>query len=234
MKTAVISGATKGIGRALAEALWKEGYSVAVCARTEADLLEMKEAFGTGDGHREFLWKVTDVSKQADVFAFADAVAAQWKKVDVLVNNAGIFVPGAVLEEEEGVLEKMFHTNVSSAYHLTRRLMPALQKASGAHIFNMCSIASIQAYPNGGSYTISKSALLGFSRILREETKPMGIKVTTVIAGATWSDSWKGADFPEDRLMQPEDIVGPIMATLKLGASAVVEEILIRPQLGDL
>lgn len=230
---AVITGATKGIGRALADALWRQGYSVAVCARTEEDLQEMSKAFRAGNGEQEFLWKAVDVSEREAVFAFADFVMEKWEAVDVLVNNAGIFIPGAVLEEEAGVLEMMLATNVSSAYHLTRRIFPAVKRSSSAHIFNMCSIASIQAYPDGGSYTISKSALLGFSRILREETKPLGIKVTTVIAGATWTDSWKGADFPEDRLMQASDVVEAMLSALRMSPSAVVEEILIRPQLGD-
>lgn len=233
MKKAIITGGTKGIGRALAEAMWLLGYSLAVCARTAEDLREMEKALTPKAKDQEFLPMAVDVSDREEVFAFADFVMEKWNAVDVLVNNAGIFIPGAVLEEEAGVLEMMLATNVSSAYHLTRRIFPALKQSRGAHIFNMCSIASIQAYPNGGSYTISKSALLGFSRILREETKPLGMKVTTVIAGATWSDSWKGADFPEDRLMQPSDIVEAILSALRMTPSAVVEEILIRPQLGD-
>jgi NADP-dependent 3-hydroxy acid dehydrogenase YdfG len=121
-----------------------------------------------------------------------------------------------------------------SAYYLTRALLPMMLPRRDGHIFNMCSIASIMAYPNGGSYTISKFALLGFSKVLREEMKTKGIKVTAILPGATWSDSWAGADYPPERLMQADDIAKTIWAAYNLSDSAVVEELVIRPQLGDL
>lgn len=231
---AIITGATKGIGRALAETLWSEGYSLAVCARGEGDLREMHALFQPIKDSQELIWKVVDVSDQSQVTAFAGFVLDTWPVVDVLVNNAGIFKPGEVLNEEEGVFDQTMRTNLYSAYHLTRAIFPLLKKSTRAHVFNMCSIASIMAYPNGGSYTISKYGLLGFTKALREELKPLGIKVTAIIAGATWSDSWKGADFPDSRLMDAKDIVEAIMAALRMSPAAVVEEILIRPQLGDL
>jgi short-subunit dehydrogenase len=124
--------------------------------------------------------------------------------------------------------------NLYSAYHLTRALLSCLRPYRRGHIFNMCSIASLIAYPNGGSYTISKFALLGFSKALREELKPEGIKVTSVMPGAAWSDSWRGANFPVERLMQADDIAKMIWAAYQLSDSAVVEDLVIRPQLGDL
>jgi len=102
------------------------------------------------------------------------------------------------------------------------------------HIFNMCSIASITAYPNGGSYSISKFALLGFSKVLREELKDKNIKVTSIMPGATWSASWAGVDLPESRLMQATDIAKIVWSALEMSPSAVIEDIVIRPQLGDL
>jgi len=102
------------------------------------------------------------------------------------------------------------------------------------HIFNICSVASITAYPNGGSYSISKFALLGMSKVLREELKASGIKVTAVLPGATWSASWAGVDLPEERLMKASDIADSIYAASLLSPAAVIEEIIIRPQLGDL
>ena len=233
MKYAVITGATKGIGRALAEAMWQEGYSLGVCARTESDLRAIADLMKPVVEGQKFLWKATDVAVREEVQAFGEMILSSWEKVDVLVNNAGLFTPGEILSEEEGVLEFMLNTNLVSAYHLTRALIPHVKKSRG-HIFTMCSVASIIAYPDGGSYSISKFGLLGFTKVLREETKKMGIKVTAVISGSTWSDSWKGADYPRDRLMEPADIVEASMSALRMGPTAVVEEILIRPQLGDL
>ena len=98
----------------------------------------------------------------------------------------------------------------------------------------MCSTASTSAYTNGGSYSISKYALLGFTKNLRQELKTEGIKVTAIMPGATWSDSWAGFDAPEERLMQARDIAEAVVAALRMSAAAVVEEIVLRPQLGDL
>jgi short-subunit dehydrogenase len=107
------------------------------------------------------------------------------------------------------------------------------QKKEG-HIFNICSIASIKAYANGGSYAISKFAMLGFSKCLREELRNYDIRVTAVMPGATKTRSWDGADFPDERFMKIEDIADTIYAANALSARSVIEEIIIRPQLGDI
>jgi len=98
----------------------------------------------------------------------------------------------------------------------------------------MCSVASIQAYKNGGSYSISKTALYSFSKNLREEMKPQGIKVTSVIAGAAYTDSWATSGIDKKRFMEAEDIARMIYAASQLSPQACVEEILIRPQAGDI
>ena len=232
--TIVITGGTKGLGRAFAETFATHGFDVCVCARTRGDLDAM-QADWTGRFPQSRLFPyAADLSKKADVFLFAAHIRSLWPRLDVLINNAGIFLPGAISEEAEGTLETLIEVNLYSAYHLTRALLPLMRPYRKGHIFNLCSIASIMAYPDGGSYTISKFALLGFSRVLREEMKPEGIKVTALLPGATWSDSWRGVDFPTDRLMQADDIAKMVWAAYTLSDSAVVEELLIRPQLGDL
>jgi short-subunit dehydrogenase len=231
---AIITGATKGIGRATAELFAKQGINLAICSRSAADLEDCKNALRTINEQIEIIYMPCDVSKKNEVLAFANFVKSKWSEIDVLINNAGIFLPGEILLEADGHMESQMETNLYSAYHLTRFCMPWILKSKQAHIFNICSVASILAYPNGGSYSISKYALLGFSKVLREELKTRSVKVTSVLPGATWSFSWKGADFPEDRLMQAEDIAIAIGSALQMSPSAVVEEILIRPQLGDL
>ena len=133
-----------------------------------------------------------------------------------------------------GMLEQMMQTNLHSAYHLTRALLPSLVKARSGHIFNMCSVASIKTYPNGSLYSISKFAVLGFSRSLRDELKEKNVRVTSVLPGATYTDSWEGIDLPEDRFMKPEDIADSIWDIYKLSDRTVVEEIILRPQSGDI
>jgi short-subunit dehydrogenase len=233
-RKAVITGATKGIGRAIAESLATEGYDIAVCSRNSEDLSAMQKDFAVRFPRIVFFSHVADVSKKAEVVAFAQAVEKQWQRVDVLVNNAGTYLPGAIHTEGEGRLETLMETNLYSAYYLTRALLPLMIAYKKGYIFNMCSIASTTAYPNGGSYSISKFALLGFSKNLREELKPLGIKVTSILPGATWSDSWAGFEAPEERLMQPRDIAEVILSALRMSAGAVIEDIVLRPQLGDL
>jgi short-subunit dehydrogenase len=154
--------------------------------------------------------------------------------IDVLINNAGQFLPGSIYNEEEGTLQRMIEVNLYSAYHLTRVLLPKMMAEKKGHIFNICSIASLQAYPDGGSYSISKFALAGFSKNLREEMKPYGIKVTGVYPGAVYTDSWKDSGIDPGRIMEAGDIADLVYAASRLSLQAVVEEILVRPQLGDI
>ena len=230
---AVITGASKGIGYAIAETFAKEGYNLFLTSRNKDEIeltgKTLSEKFGIN-----VTAIASDLSKKQEVQYFSDAIKSQTQTIDVLVNNAGRYLPGEIHKEEEGILEEMIETNLYSVYNLTRALMPEILNTKNAHIFNMCSIASKIAYPNGGSYSISKFALLGFNKVLREELKDKGIKVTAILPGATWSDSWKGATLPHERLMEAEDIAKTIIACTKLSASACVEEIILRPQLGDL
>jgi short-subunit dehydrogenase len=234
MNTVLVSGGTKGLGRAIAEIFAQNGFDVCVCARTQSDLDAMQVEWAQRFPQSNLLTFAADIGKKSEAQDFGAFVRQHWTRLDVLVNNAGLFLPGAVSEEPTGTLETLMEVNLYSAYYLTRAVLPLMLPQRAGHIFNMCSIASIIAYPNGGSYTISKFALLGFSKSLREEMKPKGIKVTAILPGATWTDSWRGADFPENRLMQASDIAKAVWAAYQMSGAAVVEELVIRPQLGDL
>ena len=230
----VITGISKGIGRAIAELLYENGADIFGCSRGQEALTELEKDLKSSSGAGSIHLETCDMSQKDAVLAFADSILSTWGTVDVLVNNAGVFFPGQLATEEDGKLETMINTNLYSAYYLTRALLPAMTEQGSGHIFNMCSVASLFAYPNGGSYSISKFALLGFSKVLREELKSTGIKVTSILPGATWSNSWAGVDLPESRLMQAKDIAISVWQAMQMSPSAVVEEILIRPQLGDL
>ena len=112
--------------------------------------------------------------------------------------------------------------------------MQEMKRLKKGYIFNMCSIASIKAYANGGSYGISKFALYGMTKVLREELKEFNIKVTAVLPGATLTASWEGVDLPEERFIKVEDIAELIWTTYRLSDRTVVEDLVIRPQLGDI
>lgn len=232
-KLAVITGGTKGIGRAIIGKFAENNFDIATCSRKEADLLALRKELATRHGIDVFT-TVADLSSREGAKAFTDFVLRLQRTVDVLVNNAGYFTPGEVTTEEDGVLEKMIGANLYSAYNTTRGLVAAMKERQVGHIFNICSIASIKAYPNGGSYAISKFALLGFTKVLREELKPSGIRVTAVLPGATRTSSWDAVPLPEERFMKPEDVADAVFGAYSLSPRSVVEEILIRPQLGDI
>lgn len=229
----IVTGASKGIGKAIAEKFAEEGNTVLICSRGEKSLYDAVNALQTAYPTSAIKGKVVDMSDPSDIASFAQWCLAHGIP-DVLVNNAGQFLPGSIHDEAPGILEQMIQTNLYSAYHLTRAVLPAMLEKQAGHIFNICSIASLNAYANGGSYSISKFALLGFSKNLREELKPKGIKVTAVMPGATLSASWDGFDIDPNRIMEAADIANMVLAAAKLSPMAVVEDIVMRPQLGDL
>lgn len=232
--TAVVTGGTKGLGRAIAEILAANGFDLFVCSRTAADLEAMQRDWESAYPQRRLFVRTADLGDKAAVLHFAEAVRSQWPRLDVLVNNAGLFLPDTVSGEKDDAFDLLMRVNLHSAYYLTRALLPLMRPHRRGHIFNLCSIASLHAYPNGGSYTISKFALLGLTKALRAELKTEGIRVTALLPGAAWSDSWQGVNLPVERLMQAADVAKMLWAAYQLSDSAVVEEILLRPQLGDL
>ncbi len=232
MKTAIITGITQGIGRAIAEKFLREGYYVIGCARSVADLAAMEAEWNISG--KILQTHVVDVADPNRVKAFAAAVLDSGKFPEILVNNAGIYVPGTLADEPEGQLEKMLAVNLYSAYHLTRALLPAMKAEGRGHIFNICSVAALQAYPNGGAYSISKYALLGFSDNLREELKPTGIRVTALCPGAVWSRSWEGSGVDSGKIIAASDIAELVWSACHLSPAACPERIVIRPQSGDL
>ncbi|MFT3704191.1 MAG: SDR family oxidoreductase [Agriterribacter sp.] len=230
----VITGASKGFGKSLAELFAANGHKLYLCARNEMLLNQLQQELQQRHPALTIEVGSFDLSKKEQAQLFGKWVLGFNISVDVLINNAGSFEPGSVYNEPEGTLEHMMDVNLYSAYHLTRALVPAMMKQKSGHIFNMCSIASLKAYANGGAYSISKFALSGFSKNLREEMKPYGIKVTGVYPGAAYTDSWSGSGIDPARIMESEDIAKMIYAASQLSAAACVEDIILRPQLGDL
>lgn len=233
-KSIVVTGASKGIGRAIALQFAKHGFNVAVCARNQADLDNLKAELQAISPNSKILALGCDVRQKEEVLAFAKQVTDNFGTVDILVNNAGIFLPGEVHSEPEGTLEQLIETNLYSAYHITRALIGDMKARKSGSIFNVSSVAGVQAYSNGGSYSISKFAMQGFSKALREELKPHNIKVTTLVPGATLTSSWAGSGLPDERFMKAEDIAQAVWDVYSLSPNTVVEEILLRPVLGDI
>jgi short-subunit dehydrogenase len=230
----VVTGGTKGIGRAVVDKFAEQGFDIAFCARNKEELAKATEQLKAKHNSIHIYSKATDMANRIQVQAFVDFIVGLKRPVDILVNNAGYFVPGSISTEPEGTLESMIHANLYSAYYTTRGLVHEMKNRKSGHIFNICSIASIKAYANGGSYAITKFAMLGLSKCLREELKEFGIRVTAVMPGATKTASWDGVDLPDERFMMVEDVAETIYAAYALSGRSVVEEVIIRPQLGDI
>jgi short-subunit dehydrogenase len=232
-KSILVTGGTKGIGRAIIERFAAEDFDIYTCARNESDLASLKAFLEKNYPKINVIAISADLSKKEDVSRFVDQI----KEVaipDVVVNNTGVFLPGAIHDEPEGNFELMMQTNLYSAYYLTRGFVNEMIAKKSGHIFTMGSVAGLTAYPNGGTYAVSKWAMLGMTKCLREELKPHQIKVTSILAGATYTSSWEGSDLPEERFMKASDVAETVWAAYNLSPQSVVEEIVIRPQLGDI
>ena len=230
---AIITGASRGIGKAVAQIFALHGYNLLLGSQNEEKLLATVAELQTAYPNISIDAKALDLGNKQQAQLFGEWVASTADTIDILVNNAGTFFPGTILDEAEGTLEKTMDVNFYSAYWITKAVLPKMLAQQSGHIFNMGSIAGLQAYPNGGAYSISKFALMGFSKNLRHELKPHGIKVTTVIPGAVYTDSWAPFVAPE-RIMEVDDIAQMVYACSRLSPQAVVEELVLRPQLGDL
>jgi NAD(P)-dependent dehydrogenase (short-subunit alcohol dehydrogenase family) len=232
-KSILVSGGTKGIGRAIIERFAKEGFDIFTCSRNEGDLSALRAALASNYPTCSVHTFVADLSKKEEVLSFAESVKALGIP-DVIVHNTGVFLPGSLHEEADGNLEFLMDTNLYSAYYLTRAFAKELIQRRSGHVFSIGSIAGITAYANGGSYSVSKWAMLGMTKCFREEFKPHQIKVTSILPGATLTDAWAGVDLPATRFVNTEDVADSVWGAYNLSPGAVVEELIIRPQLGDI
>ncbi|MES2418360.1 MAG: SDR family oxidoreductase [Bacteroidota bacterium] len=224
---AVITGATQGIGRAIAIKLAQNGYNLAICARNKAALLkfsnELQEMGIT------VIALVTDCSDKQQVINFFNVVKDKMPKIDVLVNNAGTFLPGNILDEEDSAFEQQQLLNVNAAYYLCKYFGRMMCTAKSGHIFNICSVASVQAVENAGSYTVTKVAMLSLNKVLRKELAAYNVKVTAIMPGSTLTASWTGTSIPAEEFVQPEDIANSLYSILSLSSGANVDELILTP-----
>jgi len=225
----VITGASKGIGRAIAEKFAAGGHMLFLCARNIEHLQSAASEITAANSKCTVHIKGVDISLKEDVITFGNYILQAAGAPDVVINNAAYFTNSSIRNEEDGLLDKMMATNLNGAYHLTRTLLPAMMAQKKGHVFNVCSVASLQGSANGGSYSISKFALAGFTRNLREEMKPYNIKVTGVYPGSTYTESWHGSGVEPTGLIQPEDIAELIYMSAHLSPQACIDDLLLRP-----
>ena len=233
-KTIVITGGSKGIGKSIALKFAQENFDIYTCSRNQDDLLKLKNELNSLNQNITLYTLKCDLSTKDGCNSFINFINDNTKKIDILVNNVGTFIPGKLIEEDDSALEKMIDINLYSNYWITKGLIKLMTNYREGHIFNICSIASKVAYANGGSYCISKFALYGMSQCLREELKDFDVKVTAVLPGAVRTGSWDGTTLPDERFIVPDDVSNSIFSAYDTSKGATIEEIIIRPQLGDI
>ena len=228
----VVTGASQGIGRAIAEAFAARDHAqVALVSRTEKKLDAVAEACREHGG--EALVVPTDVTDDAAVAEMGETVRDTWGTPDVLVNNAGAFTYAPLDELTLDGFRDQIGVNLTGAFAVTKTFLPPMRERGSGHLFFMGSVASIMAYPGNAGYCAAKHGLRGLARVVREETKEEGVRVTTVLPGATDTPTWDGVDLPAERFMPPEDIAAAVVDAYHLSDRTVLEELLLRPQEGD-
>ncbi len=230
----LITGASQGIGAAIAKAFAKEirGVKLALMARNGKNLKKSAQACRKAGAEAEVI--PGDVTDELAVATMARGVLKRFGRVDVLVNNAGLFEGAPFLDTTVAQFDRLIAANLRSAFLVTRAFLPGMLQRRSGDIFFLSSIAGKQAYPNGTAYCAAKFGVTGLAQVLRAETKGSGVRVCSVHPGATWTPSWAGSGFKPDRMMAAEDIACAILDVHRLPRRAVVEDITLRPADGDL
>lgn len=227
---AIVTGASRGIGAAIAERLDAMGYRVALVARSVGPL----EALAGRLHHAQAF--PGDVTNESDVQRIVQAVAATWGTVDVLVNNAGTAIVRSVQQSTKADYDTVMDANLLSVFLMTRAVVPVMADNGKGHILNMVSIAAKRTFPQWSLYCASKFAVAGFSQALAQEVRPLGIQVTDLFPGATDSALWNALEIPalRDSMLQPEDVAEMVAYALTQSKRARVAEIVLEPAGGDL
>jgi len=227
-----ITGSGRGIGRAAAMALAREGAKVVVSARTGEEIKTVVREIESIGGQAVAF--VCDVTKNEQISNLAEKVKAKWGPIDILINNAGIGIFKKISETTEADWEKMMNINLKGAFLCSRAVLPDMAERKSGHIINVVSVAGKQPYFNCGGYCASKYGLLGFTDVLRLETRKLGIKVTAFLPGATDTAIWGDADVDHTKMMTPDQVAEGIISICCDNPNVMKEEVVIRPIGGDL
>lgn len=229
----LITGGSRGIGKAIAIELAKAGHNILIVARDKSNLKFALNEINKVSNSLNISFNC-DVSKVDEQLLLLKFCKENNFLPDVLILNAGIFIEGSLLLPKNNAFENTLNVNFFSNYHLVNLFLDTLKSALSAKIILIGSTAAYEPYPIGSLYGVSKWALRGYAVNLRNEMMKENIAVTFIAPGGTLTDLWAGETLPENRLLEPSDIGKLIAAILTLSNQAVVEELIVRPMLGDI
>ena len=228
-KTAIVTGSTKGIGRAVAEALLREGMDVCVSARKMEEVEQAAAELG-GEGGGRVTGAACDVRVEEEVTALFAHARAEFGGTDVVVNNAGIGVFRTVEETSPEDFRAVLETNLFGVFYCCREAVPEMRRRGGGHIINISSLAGTNAHPRMAAYNASKFALNGFSEALMQEVRHDRIKVSYIMPGSV--NTHFGGDEPGDEKswqLQPSDIARVVLDLLRHDERSLPSRVEIRP-----
>ena len=231
-RIALVTGATKGIGRAIAFELALAGYDLLLAARSLENLKALEEAIRTQ-------YPETGVASCACDLATAAGCEAllRWasvRQVSVLVNNLGVYHPVSVLEETEADFAHQWQANYVTPHRLARGLAVEMMGKGEGHIVNITSVAAKTPVVTAGTYSVTKAALRSLTHVLREELRAHGVRVTEVVPGSTKTASWSGAPFPDSRFVMPSDVASAVRLALDVSKGASIDEVVVAPRQGNI
>ncbi len=231
-KVAIVTGAGRGIGRAICLAMSGQGISVVAVGRTEADLLSVAdEAKSQGGNVMPVVCDVSDEQSVLDMFA---RVRDEFDSLDILINNAGIGIYGQVVDFTVADFDSVMNVNLRGAFLCCREAMKAMIPQAGGYIINISSVVGIKGYPNQGIYTASKHGMMGLTKTLAAEGQEHGVRASAILPGGVDTDMVAQArpDLDRSILIRPADIARTVLYMLSLSDCAHVDEIYIRRQTG--
>src|SRR5258708_33317717 len=232
-RVALITGATRGVGLALAHSLATEGCDLILTGRSRSALVRIRREFSRGK--RRILAEPCDVRDPSSVDTLFRATRKQFGRLDILINNAGIAHPHLAIDQLPFALWKdVMATNLDGMFLVTRAALPLMKR--GGIIVNNLSIAATRVFAGSAAYNASKHGALGFSNTLREELRPKGIRVIGLLPGATDTDIWKTLwpEAPRGKMMSPKTVAEAVIGAILLPANATVENLEILPTAGTL
>lgn len=233
-KVVWVTGAGRGIGKAIAEALGKEKAVLALSSRTADEIKSVAESVNANGGKACSF--PCDVSSETDVSGTVKKIEKTLGGINLLINNAGVAKFAPLVETSIDDWDRMMNINLKGAFLCIREVLPSMIEKKSGHIINIVSVAGIEPFSNSSAYCSSKYGMMGLTSVTREEAREHNIKVTAILPGTVNTPIWDdiGGDFDRSKMMPPEDIAQAVLAACKQSEKTSIENIIIRPAAGNL